>query len=49
MTDASRHPAKLAARAAARYVSETGPHAILPTCSAAEGVSDAFSDFVLLA
>src|SRR5688572_19827754 len=49
MTDASRHLVVLARRAAAAYAAETRPRAILLTGSAAEGVSDTFSDLDLIA
>jgi hypothetical protein len=49
VTEASRYLAALAARVAAAYVAQTNPRAILLTGSAAEGVSDAFSDLDLIA
>jgi predicted nucleotidyltransferase len=49
VTEASRYLVALAERIAAAYVAETGPRAILLTGSAAEGVSDTFSDLDLIA
>jgi hypothetical protein len=49
VTDASRHLVALATRVAAAYVAEAKPRAILLTGSAAEGVSDSFSDLDLIA
>lgn len=49
MIEASRYLVELAVRIAAGYVAETGPRAILLTGSAAEGVSDGFSDLDLIA
>ena len=47
-TAASRYLGGLAARLAEVYVAETAPRAILLTGSAAEGVSDAYSDLDLI-
>ncbi|MBW3632319.1 MAG: hypothetical protein KY456_04735 [Chloroflexi bacterium] len=49
MTEASRSLVALAKRVAAGYVAQTGPRAILLTGSAAEGLSDFFSDLDLIA
>ena len=49
VTEASRCLVALATRVAAGYVAETGPRAILLTGSAAQGVSDTFSDLDLIA
>ena len=49
VTEASRWLVALATRVAAGYVAETGPRAILLTGSAAQGVSDTFSDLDLIA
>lgn len=49
MTEASRYLVALATRVAAGYVAEAGPRAILLTGSAAQGVSDTFSDLDLIA
>jgi hypothetical protein len=48
MTEASRYLVSLAERVAAGYVTHTGPRAILLTGSAAEGLSDRFSDLDLI-
>ena len=48
MTDASRYLVTLAARVAGQYVNHTAPRAILLTGSAAEGVSDTYSDLDLI-
>lgn len=49
VTEASRYLIELAARIATGYVAQTGPRAILLTGSAAEGLSDSFSDLDLIA
>jgi len=49
VTEASHYLLAVAERAAAGYVARTGPRAILVTGSAAEGVSDSFSDLDLIA
>lgn len=49
MTDASRYLVELAERVAEGYVAQTGPSAMLLTGSAAEGLSDTFSDLDLIA
>ncbi len=49
VTEASRYLVASAARLAAAYVAHTSPRAILLTGSAAEGVSDTFSDLDLIA
>jgi hypothetical protein len=49
MTEASGYLVALAARIAAAYVAQTRPRAILLTGSAAEGVSDYYSDLDLMA
>lgn len=49
VTEANRYLVALAARVAVAYVTQTGPRAILLTGSAAEGVSDTFSDLDLIA
>lgn len=48
MTEASRYLVALAERIAERYVAATGLRAILLTGSAAEGVSDFYSDLDLI-
>jgi hypothetical protein len=48
MTEASRYLTALARQVAAAYVAQTNPRAILLTGSAAEGVSDYFSDLDLI-
>jgi hypothetical protein len=48
MTDASRQLVALARKIAAAYLSEAGPRAILLAGSAAEGVSDTYSDIDLI-
>jgi hypothetical protein len=48
MTEASRYLVSLAERVAAGYVTHTEPRAILLTGSAAEGLSDLFSDLDLI-
>ncbi len=48
VTEASRSLIALAKRVAAEYVVQTGPRAILLTGSAAEGISDSFSDLDLI-
>lgn len=49
MAEASRYLCELAAQVAAGYVAKSGPHAILLTGSAAEGLGDYFSDLDLIA
>src|SRR5918992_4067481 len=48
-TEASRYLRTLAAQVAEAYVAHTGPRAVLLAGSAAEGVSDYFSDIDLIA
>lgn len=48
LTDASHYLAAMARRVAAELVARTGPRAILLTGSAAEGLSDEFSDIDLI-
>jgi hypothetical protein len=49
VTEASRHLVALAEQVAATYVAQAGPRAILLAGSAAEGLSDHFSDLDLVA